>query len=117
MNQKDRHLSFSQTFIQLDMIPTLKEEEKAQIYAWLVEAREYAMDAESSKKKHEAFGKYKGRINNYKSSRLSHLQSAGHSKTMTRQPEKQNENDKVLHPLCHGQPVWQLPSLHRSACF
>lgn len=54
---------------QLDMIPTLKDEEKAQIYAWLVEAREFAMDAESSKKKHEAFGKYKGRINNYLSKR------------------------------------------------
>lgn len=53
----------------LDMIPTLKEEEKAQIYAWLVEAREFAMDAENSKKKHEAFGKYKGRINNYLSKR------------------------------------------------
>lgn len=53
----------------LDMIPTLKEEEKAQIYAWLVEAREFAMDAENSNKKHEAFGKYKGRINNYLSQR------------------------------------------------
>lgn len=30
----------------LDMIPSLKEEEKVQIYAWLVEAREFAMDAE-----------------------------------------------------------------------
>ena len=49
----------------LDMIPSLKEEEKAQIYAWLVEAREFAMDAEYSNKKHAAFGKYKGRINNY----------------------------------------------------
>ena len=49
----------------LDMIPSLKEEEKAQIYAWLVEAREFAMDAENSNKKHAAFGKYKGRINNY----------------------------------------------------
>ena len=49
----------------LDMIPSLKEEEKAQIYAWLVEAREFAMDAENSTKKHSAFGKYKGRINNY----------------------------------------------------
>lgn len=48
-----------------DMIPTLKDEEKAQIMAWLVEARELAVDAESSKKKHEVFGKYKGRINNY----------------------------------------------------
>ena len=49
----------------LDMSPSLKEEEKAQIYAWLVEAREFAMDAENSNKKHAAFGKYKGRINNY----------------------------------------------------
>ena len=49
----------------LDMIPSLKEEEKAQIYAWLVEAREFAMDGENSNKKHAAFGKYKGRINNY----------------------------------------------------
>ena len=48
-----------------DMIPTLKEEEKAQILAWLIEARELAIDAESSKMKHEVFGKYKGRINNY----------------------------------------------------
>ena len=50
---------------QCDMIPTLKEEEKRQIMAWLIEARELAIDAESSKKKHEVFGKYKGRINNY----------------------------------------------------
>lgn len=53
----------------LDMIPSLKEEEKAQIMAWLVEARELAIDAENSKKKHEVFGKYKGRINNYLSKR------------------------------------------------
>ena len=53
----------------VDMIPTLKEEEKAQIMAWLVEAREFAMDAENSNKKHAAFGKYKGRINNYLSKR------------------------------------------------
>lgn len=50
---------------QCDMIPTLKDFEKKQILAWLKEAREFAMDAENSKKKHEAFGKYKGRINNY----------------------------------------------------
>jgi sugar phosphate isomerase/epimerase len=49
----------------IDMIPTLKDEEKTQIMAWLIEARELALDAESSKKKHEVFGKYKGRINNY----------------------------------------------------
>ena len=54
---------------QCDMIPTLTDEEKQQIMAWLLEARELAIDAESSKKKHEVFGKYKGRINNYLSRR------------------------------------------------
>ena len=53
----------------LEMIPTLKEEEKTQILAWLKEAREFSIDAENSNKKHEAFGKYKGRINNYLSKR------------------------------------------------
>lgn len=48
-----------------DMVPSLKENEKRQIYAWLVEAREHAMSASSSKDKHGWFGKYKGRINNY----------------------------------------------------
>ena len=52
-----------------EMIPTLTEEEKLQIMAWLIEAREMAIDAESSNKKHEMFGKYKGRINNYLSAR------------------------------------------------
>lgn len=52
-----------------DMIPRLTAEEKAQIMAWLIEARELAIDAENSKKKHETFGKYKGRINNYLSKR------------------------------------------------
>ena len=53
----------------LDMIPSLKDEEKTQILVWLKEARELAIDAESSKKKHEVFGKYKGRINNYLTAR------------------------------------------------
>jgi len=48
-----------------DMIPRLTDAQKQQIYTWLVEAREHAMDAESSDKKHWWFGKYKGRINNY----------------------------------------------------
>jgi hypothetical protein len=46
-------------------ILTLTEEQKKQILVWLTEAREKAMDAESSDKKHAWFGKYKGRINNY----------------------------------------------------
>ena len=49
----------------LDMIPSLKKKEIAQIYAWLKEAREFAIDAENSDRKHAFFGKYKGRINNY----------------------------------------------------
>jgi len=53
----------------LDMIPGLKGEEKTQILVWLKEGREFALDAETSNKKHEAFGKYKGRINNYLSKR------------------------------------------------
>lgn len=48
-----------------DMIPRLTDAQKQQIYTWLLEAREHAMDAESSDKKHWWFGKYKGRINNY----------------------------------------------------
>lgn len=49
----------------LDMLPNLTKEQKAQIMTWLVEARDYAMGAGSSDKKHWWFGKYKGRINNY----------------------------------------------------
>jgi Spy/CpxP family protein refolding chaperone len=48
-----------------EMIPDLTEEQKAQIKAYLTEAREHAMDAGSSEKKHWWFGKYKGKINNY----------------------------------------------------
>lgn len=53
----------------LDMIPSLTDFEKAQILAWLKEAREFAMDAENSNAKHGWFGKYKGRINNWLSGR------------------------------------------------
>lgn len=48
-----------------EMIPALTDEQKRYILEALHEAREYAMDAESNAKKHEWFGKYKGRINNY----------------------------------------------------
>lgn len=58
-----------------DMIPGLKADEQKQIMEWLVEARELAMDEESSNKKHERFGKYKGRINNYLSQRGYDLQA------------------------------------------
>ncbi|WP_420155484.1 DUF3826 domain-containing protein [Siphonobacter sp.] len=48
-----------------EMLPELTEDQKKQILAYLTEARERAMDAESSNKKHAWFGKYKGKINNY----------------------------------------------------
>jgi len=48
-----------------DELPNLTEPQKAKIKAWLIEARENAIDAESSEKKHAWFGKFKGRINNY----------------------------------------------------
>ncbi|MBI2510359.1 MAG: DUF3826 domain-containing protein [Opitutae bacterium] len=48
-----------------EMLPNLTAEQKTQILAWLTEAREHAMDANTSEEKHAWFGKYKGRINNY----------------------------------------------------
>ena len=66
------------------MYPNLTAEQKDQIMAWLKEAREHAMDAGSSDKKHAWFGKYKGRINNY-------LSKAGYNakeaeKNLTKKP-------------------------------
>ena len=52
-----------------DMIPSLTNEEKAQVLIWLKEAREYAMDAADSKGKHFWFDKYRGRTNNWLSGR------------------------------------------------
>jgi Protein of unknown function (DUF3826) len=49
----------------LDELPNLTAEQKGKIRGWLLEARENAIDAESSEKKHAWFGKFKGRINNY----------------------------------------------------
>lgn len=48
-----------------DMLTNLTAEQKNQICTWLKEARELAMDEGSSEKKHQVFGKYKGKINNY----------------------------------------------------
>ena len=76
----------------LEMIPTLKEEQKKQIMTWLVEAREHAMDAETSEKKHGWFGKYKGRINNYLSAAGYDLKKEGEAwqKRIKEKEEKKN---------------------------
>lgn len=49
----------------MDMLQNLTQQQKDQMYAWLLEARELAMDEGSSDAKHAVFGKYKGKINNY----------------------------------------------------
>ncbi|WP_158277448.1 DUF3826 domain-containing protein [Opitutus sp. ER46] len=48
-----------------EMLPNLTAEQKAQIQAWLLEARDLAIAGFTSDEKHGFFGKYKGRINNY----------------------------------------------------
>ncbi|HEY4061064.1 MAG TPA: DUF3826 domain-containing protein [Puia sp.] len=61
----------------LEELPSLTDQQKATILADLTEAREHAMDAESSEKKHAWFGKYKGRINNYLSAQGIDMKKAG----------------------------------------
>jgi hypothetical protein len=60
-----------------EMLPGLTGEQKKQIMTWLEEAREHAMDAGTSEKKHWWFGKYKGRINNYLAAAGYDLKKAG----------------------------------------
>ncbi len=74
-----------------DMLLNLTAEQKNQIYAWLKEARELAMDAESSEKKHAIFGKYKGRINNY-------LSMAGYDMKKESEAWQQRIKEKKANP-------------------
>jgi hypothetical protein len=60
-----------------EQLLNLTADQKKQILVWLIEAREKAMDAESSDKKHAWFGKYKGRINNYLSAQGYDLKKEG----------------------------------------
>ena len=65
-------MKYEEAMKRLDEIVSGIEENKMdidQIGESLKEARELAIDAESSNKKHETFKKYKGRINNYLSAR------------------------------------------------
>lgn len=80
----------------LDMIPALKPAEKDQIMAWLLEAREHAMDAESSERKHRWFGKYKGRINNYLAAQGYDLQK---ERQGWEQRQKEREEQKKATPI------------------
>lgn len=69
----------------LDMLPQLTEQQKTTITAYLVEAREIAMDAGSSDEKHKCFGKYKGRINNYLSAQGYDLKKASQERNTQNQ--------------------------------
>jgi hypothetical protein len=60
----------------LKLLPDLTDQQKREILANLIEAREHAMDGGSSEEKHAIFGKYKGRINNYLSSQGFDLKAA-----------------------------------------
>jgi hypothetical protein len=60
----------------LELLPDLTAEQKSVVLANLLEAREYAMDAGSSEKKHAWFDKFKGRINNFLSSKGYNLKQA-----------------------------------------
>jgi hypothetical protein len=61
----------------IQMIPSLTDGQKKQIMDWLIEAREIAMDSESSEVKTAVFGKYKGRIANYLSAQGYDLKREG----------------------------------------
>ena len=60
----------------LDLFPNLTEAEKKRVYHWLIEAREFSMDFETPRKMRQMFTKYRGRINNYLSSRGYDLRKA-----------------------------------------
>ena len=60
-----------------DMLPDLTAAQRAQMLAWLTEAREHAMDGGTSEQKHAWFGKYKGKINNYLSAAGIDMNQAG----------------------------------------
>ncbi len=60
-----------------DMIPRLNAEQKDKILMYLTQARELAMDQPGSREKHQVFGKFKGRINNYLSSEGYDLKDEG----------------------------------------
>ncbi|HOK67706.1 MAG TPA: DUF3826 domain-containing protein [Anaerohalosphaeraceae bacterium] len=69
----------------LEMLPQLTEEQKGIVLAYLIEAREMAMDASSSGEKHQVFGKYKGRINNYLSAQGYDLKKASEARNARNQ--------------------------------
>lgn len=60
----------------LDLLPNLTKSDKNRVHHWLIEAREFSMDFETPRKMRQMFTKYRGRINNYLSSRGYDLRKA-----------------------------------------
>lgn len=70
----------------LQAVPDMTEEEKAHVLALLKEARELAIDGASAEEKTAIFGKYKGKINNYLSSRGHDIGGKAKAKSATAVP-------------------------------
>ncbi|WP_114782929.1 DUF3826 domain-containing protein [Botryobacter ruber] len=88
----------------LAMLPDLTEEQKAQIHAWLTEAREHAMDGGSSKEKLAWFGKYKGKITNYLTAAGYDLKGA-EAVWLTKVKKSEAAADKVVAALAIAEPA------------
>lgn len=58
------------------LLPSLKDEHKAKVYDYLVEARENAMNVLTSRERNQWFAKYRGRANNYLSKQGYDLRAA-----------------------------------------
>jgi hypothetical protein len=73
----------------LDMLPQLTDGQKQHIRSELLKAREIAMVGGSSEEKHAAFGKIKGRINNYLSKQGYDLKQASKDWAERRKAQQQ----------------------------
>lgn len=98
----------------LKMLPDLSEVQKAYIMEQLIEAREIAMDGGSSKEKHQWFGKYKGRINNYLSRAGYDLKAASKRVEAYQAARKavmleEYVFDSAPFPSCHAATALELP--------
>jgi len=58
------------------LLPDMKEDHKAQVYKYLVEARENALNVLTSRERNQWFAKYRGRANNYLSKQGYNLRKA-----------------------------------------
>lgn len=58
------------------LLPELTDQQRTKIRAFLIEAREHAIDAGSSEQRHYIFNQYKGKINNFVSAEGYNLKEA-----------------------------------------